>query len=204
MAIASLVHPHAGTLRFRTNPNSILWTYNLITATDETYAGRVVQILSANIDELTVAAHAGRGGWPYVEQVALYLRDLLVAQRNTDEPAHFLYPNRGWDFAVYAQSYPLKDSWDAVSREFTMQFKVQEDVSGLATAATVSAELKRLREGIGYTRNEYNTPSADTAAAPADQAAPPTNTNDKGANVPYSPSTSPGQSYDQLYPNLRR
>lgn len=202
MAIASLVHPHAGTLRFRTNPNSIRWAYSLNTATDETYDGRVIQILSANIDELVVSAHAGRGGWPYVQQVALYMRDLLIAQRNTDEPAHFLYPNRGWDFAVYAQGFPLKDSWNEVAREFTMRFKVQEDVSGLASKATVDAELQRIREGIGYTPNEYNMPGHE--AVTPDSAATPPNTNDVGAVVPYSPSTAPGQTYAQMYPNLTR
>lgn len=204
MAIASIVHPHAGTLRFRTNPNSIRWNYTLNTNVDETYAGRVVQILSVNIDELTVSAHAGRGGWPYVQQVALYFRDLLVAQRNTDAPAHFLYPNRGWDFAVYAQAIPLKDAWSSVSREFTMQFAVQEDVSGLASKATIDAELARLREGIGYSQNEYNTPAGGDPADTGDPNAQATPTNDKGVNVPYSPSDAPGQSYRDMYPGLTR
>jgi hypothetical protein len=199
MGIASVTHPSGDlTFRFRTNPNQITWNYNLNTKVEETYGGRVVQILSANIDSLTVTADCGRGGWEYMEQVALFFRDMLVAQKDTGGVGYFEYPNRGWKFAVYALSFPFKDNRNDVAREFTMNFKVQEDVSGVATADTLKTELEKLKQGIGYVKNEYNTPAgttdkpADNAAAPpADPNAPQQAQPDPGTGGAGPSSTSP-------------
>lgn len=174
MGIASITH--AGNVyRFRTNPNSIQWGYVLNKHVDETYGGRVVQLLSVNIGDLTITAHAGRGGWDHLYNTVLFFRDMLVNQRNSGEPGIFEYPNRGWKFAVYATAMPLSDAVEEVAREFTMQFKVQEDISGIATRNTMDAELAKLREGIGYSKNQYNDPEAggQTTGVPNEQAATP-------------------------------
>src|ERR1700756_4895448 len=54
---------NGSTLQFRTNPNSIEWTYTLNTKVENTYGGRVIQILSTKIDDLTVTVECGWGGW---------------------------------------------------------------------------------------------------------------------------------------------
>lgn len=175
MGIATLSHG-GKSLPFRTNPNSINWTYTLNTKVEETSGGRVIQILSVKMDDLVVTAEAGRGGWDYVEQVGLFMRDMMVNQRS-GEAGVFEYPNRGWKFRVYAAAFPFKDSWTDIAKEFTLNFKIQEDVAGIAMSQTIDAELNKLREGIGYTKNEYNTPAGgapgdDPAGGePADQAA---------------------------------
>lgn len=164
MALATLTHG-GKVLQLRTNPNSIRWTYNLNTNVEETYGGRVVQILSCNIDDLVVSAEAGRGGWPYFYQVATFFRDMLFDQRNGGEPGVFSYPNRKWSMKVYAVNFPFKDDWQAIGREFTMQFKVQEDISGVISSDTVRSELAKLKVGVGYKHNEYNTPPGDPGTA---------------------------------------
>lgn len=161
MGVASITH-QGKVLRFRTDPNSVAWEYNLKTNVEETYGGKVVQVLSANIDNLRVTADAGRGGWAYVEQVALFFRDMLFDQREgLGEPGVFRYPPRGWELKVFALNFPFKDSFDDILREFTMTFKVQEDVSGIVTSSLIETEMSKLSKGIGFTRNEYNTPSEE-------------------------------------------
>jgi len=152
-------------IRFRTNPNQIRWSYRLKTSVTNTYGGRVIQLLSASIDDLVVTADAGGGGWDYMHQVALQFRDLLVYQKNTGQPGVFEYPNRGWKMSVYALNFPFKDANVAVRREFTMNFKVQEDISGVVTTQSLQQEIARLKEGIGWSHNEYNSPdpAADDA-----------------------------------------
>lgn len=161
MGIASITH-QGKTLRFRTNPNSITWEYNLRTNIEETYGGQVVQVLSANIDNLKVTADAGRGGWPYLESVALFFRDMLYDQREgRGEPGVFRYPTRGWELKVYALNFPFKDSVQDVLKEFTLNFRVQEDVTGIVSSSLIESEMAKLSKGIGWERNEYNTPASE-------------------------------------------
>jgi len=156
--ICSLSHPTAGNFQFRTNPNEITWTYRLNTKVENTYGGRVVQVLSTNIDDLVVKVDCGRGGWPYLMKVCQYFRDLLVEQRK-GEPASFRYTTRGWHMNVYAVSIPFQDQVDATVRELTLNFKVQEDVSGVVSGQTLSAELKKVHDGIGFRLSDYNNPN---------------------------------------------
>lgn len=161
MAIASLSH-QGKVLRFRTNPNSITWEYNLRTNVEDTYGGQVVQLLSANIDNLRVTAQAGRGGWAYIEQVSLFFRDMLFDQREgRGDPGIFRYPNRGWELKVFALNFPFKDSVGDVLKDFTMSFRVQEDVTGVVTSSLIETEMAKLSKGIGWERNEYNTPMSE-------------------------------------------
>lgn len=161
MAIASISH-QGKTLRFRTNPNSITWDYNLKTNVEETYGGQVVQVLSANIDNLRITADAGRGGWPYIESVALFFRDMLFDQREgRGEPGVFRYPGRGWELKVFALNFPFKDSVTDILKEFTLSFRVQEDVTGIVTSSLIETEMAKMSKGIGWERNDYNTPALD-------------------------------------------
>jgi len=196
MGLATLTHG-GNTYQFRTNPNSITWTFNLVKYVDETYGGRVVQLLAVNIDSLTVTAHAGRGGWDHLYQTVLFFRDMLVNQRDSGDPGVFEYVNRGWKFSVYALGIPLNDKVTEVAREFTMTFKVQEDVSGIASAQTLDAELFKLKEGIGYEHNAYNWVSPTQAdnqnPTPKDQSAPP-GTATNPSPIPGVPGTPRGTS----------
>lgn len=148
------------TFRFRTNPNSIRWKYVLNTNVEDTYGGRVIQILSARITTLNVQVEAGWGGWPYVVKVAYFLRDLMNEQRN-GKPATFEYTTRNWKLKCFAASIPFTDSVGKPNRKIDMSFNVVEDTSGALTSSTIGAELNALKEGIGYKRNQYN--SSDTS-----------------------------------------
>lgn len=144
------------TLRFRTNPNSIWWTYNLITSVDNTYGGRVVQILGANLGDLVVNIECGRAGWNYNQEVVRFMRDMINDQRKGD-PGTFWYTTRNWHLKVFAASVPMHDAVNNVTGEMELRFKVQEDVSGVQTSMSLTHELNRLKDGIGFTKSKYNT-----------------------------------------------
>lgn len=143
-------------LRFRTNPNAVWWNYHLITSVDETYGGRVVQILGARVDDLVVTVDCGRGGWPYQRQIINFMRDMINDQRKGD-PGRFTYTTRNWDLKVFALSVPFMDTVTATTREIELRFKVQEDVSGVQTSMSLRNELNRLQQGIGFRKSGYNT-----------------------------------------------
>lgn len=155
--IASLHHPDVGSLRFRTNPNEFSWTYTLNKRIDQTYGGRVVQLLGTKIDDFTFKADCGGGRWAYMNKVAKFMRDVMIAQRN-GAPATFEYTTRGWKLNCYISSIPFQDSIEEIRREFEVQCKVQEDVSGVMSKNSLSAELRQLQDGINFKRGKYNDP----------------------------------------------
>ncbi|ASZ74703.1 hypothetical protein KHO57_gp201 [Mycobacterium phage Phabba] len=154
--IASLTHM-GRTFRFRTNPNEFRWTYTLNKRIDATYGGRVIQLLGTKIDDFAIKADSGNGRWDYSNRVSKFMRDVMVAQRN-GIPATFEYTKRGWKLNCYVVSVPFQDSVNEVLREFEIQFKVQEDVSGYLSKNSLDRELRRLADGVGFQRSKYNDP----------------------------------------------
>jgi hypothetical protein len=145
--------------RFRTNPNEIWWSYELLSNTEETFGGRVIQLLGTRLGELAVKIECGQGGWDYLMQVVLALRNLLSDQRNGN-PATFEYTTRNWRLNVYSMSIPFQDQFDATVREIPLNFKIQEDVTGVLSQVTMDATFAMLQDGVyapGYPlHNQYN------------------------------------------------
>jgi hypothetical protein len=133
-----------------------MWSYKLNTQVENTYGGRVVQILSTSMEDLKIIIECGLGGWNYAMKITQFMRDMFVDQR-AGEPGRFQYTTRGWDLKIYAVSIPFQDRITETTREIELQFKIQEDISGVITQQTVSAELLRIREGIGFSHNQFNT-----------------------------------------------
>lgn len=154
--IASLTHG-GRTFRFRTNPNEFSWDYQLIKRVDQTYGGRVIQLLGCNIGDFSFKVETGGGRWPYMEDMVTFLKNIMIRQRN-GIPATFEYTTRGWKLKCFVTSFPFQDQVNLASQEVVIQTKVQEDVSGLMSRISLSAELQRLKDGIGWERTKYNDP----------------------------------------------
>jgi len=152
--ICTLFAPGVGTLQFRTNPNSISWDYSLITNVQQTYGGRVIQILGAKIDNLEVKVDCGQGGWGYAAYVVQFMRDMMMTQRN-GIPGQFIYTTRNWNLNVFALNVPFHDAVEETVRELTLQFKVQQDVAKIAIAEqSIANLLGLLQQGIGFLSSE--------------------------------------------------
>lgn len=154
--------------QFRTNPNQVWWDYELITKVEQTYGGRVVQLLGTRLGDLTVTVECGAGGWPYLMSVVNFLRDMLSDQRN-GTTATFEYTTRNWKCKVYALSIPFQDQVEAVARELTLTFKIQEDVTGIMSGTSLDVELARLADGVyrpgESVHNQYNDYAASDPTA---------------------------------------
>ena len=160
----TITSPGVGTLTFRTNPNEITWDYELITHIEQTYGGRVVQILGIKMDNLVVKVDCGQGGWPYAMYVVQFMRDLMVTQRN-GVPAMFTYTTRGWQLKVFAQNVPFHDAVPETVREMELNFKIQQDVTGAQTSASLSNILNSLQDGIGFYTSIFNNYSSGSGSA---------------------------------------
>jgi len=95
------------------------------------------------------------GGWPYLIKVVAFLRDLMVAQRS-GERAVFEYTTRGWKLKVYIANFPFSDSVSATTRELTLNFKVQEDITGIVSSQSIINSLQAFSNGVGWQRDQYN------------------------------------------------
>lgn len=154
--ICTLSHPAVGApLQFRTNPNSITWNYELKTHIDETYGGRVVQILGVKMDNLKVTIDCGQGGWPYAMYVVQWIRDLMVQQRN-GLAATFVYTTRNWHLKVFADNLPYHDAVGETIRELELSFRIQEDISGVQTSSSLDEAFKLIADGIGFVASSFN------------------------------------------------
>jgi hypothetical protein len=171
---------------FRTNPNEIWWTYELITHTEETYGGRVVQVLGTKLGDLSVKVECGAGGWDYLMMVVNYLRDLLTAQRN-GVPAQFSYTARNWLLTVYAMSVPFGDQVTATTREIQLDFKIQQDITGLLGQATLDAAFNNINPGTLTPGTSPHNRFNDAAFA-------------GGSNLSSAPENPSGPSYDPTEP----
>jgi len=165
--IASLSHPDVGTFRFRSNPKQFNWSYTLNKRIDQTYGGRVVQLLGTRIEDFSFTADCGAGRWAEMNRVALFRRDVMISQRN-GRPATFEYTTRGWKFNAYVVTVPFADAVEEVLREFEITMKVQEDLSGLISSNTLAAELRRLQDGIAFRRSRFNDPRFGSGQDPGD------------------------------------
>lgn len=152
------------TLRFRTNPNEIWWSYTLNTSVEQTYGGRVVQILSTRMEDLVIKIDCGWGGWSYLNQVVDFLREMMIEQRKDGGTTGiFSYTTRRWRMKVYALSVPFQDEVTATTRELEIRFKVAEDLTGEISRLSLGSELARLKDGIGFVKGPFNTPGASNS-----------------------------------------
>lgn len=146
---------------FRTNPSRISWSHELKTNVENTYGGRVVQILGASIGGLTVGAEGGMGRDGYLREVLKFALALTKWQKVNEKPVTFYYPPENFVFDVFLQGFTFNDEVNNVVFPYSFNFLVQEDVSGVALSKTITEEFKGLKSGIGFNRESaYTNPES--------------------------------------------
>lgn len=138
------------------NPQAVSFGYNLNTVTTDTVAGKVVQILSTNVTDLTVSAKMGasdstRGNTVdrYIELV-MFCRDMMVYHANEKKPGTFTFPSLGYDLRVFLKNQSFTESFTQVSYPYTLNFMVDQDVSGVAETNAMRSEFAKIKAEVGY------------------------------------------------------
>lgn len=162
---------------FRIDPSSISWSYRIKVAEQKTVGGRVVQVYGADLGNMVVEGSIGVGGW---EEQHRFLTDMEamankhvydpVALRMGD-PVRFIYPPKGWNFAVYVRSFEdVAGGGVTITKEnfnpkWRLTLQIVDDNAALKTVA-MDDFIARLSEGMGWKRTEFNAPySVDEQAA---------------------------------------
>ena len=138
------------TLVLPVNPYTAQWGYEENSVSQDTIGGRVVQLLSVQVTDLSVTSVAGSRS--ELQRVAEGIRSVMDYHIRTSCPANFRVPSRAWDFRVYVAAMP-QVGWDVASTAYPYQLNmaIDEDITGVQKKKLEIAALDRLFKGIGYT-----------------------------------------------------
>ena len=128
MGQATLGFAGGPTVTFRLDPESISWNWTVLTNVVDTIGGRVIQVIGAYLDDLTVSGSFGqdhstpRGeSWRQAEAF-LKLITSIMEQQSSDSnqqakmhpPAVFSYPPKGWRFQCYVKALTDADGGNSI------------------------------------------------------------------------------------------
>lgn len=149
---------------FDIDPSKASWSYTLKTFSENTYGGRVVQILSNKVDGFQVEGYITQKGTaddPFKNMVAFSekIKSIMEYHASTKKPLRFLFPAMDWDAQVFLKGYSnVEYRQDIAAVSYTLNFAVDTGFDGL-TISPSSQGLENIPEGIGWTRSQYNTPT---------------------------------------------
>lgn len=134
---------------FSFNPDEVKWSYKNNTISRDTIGGRVVQVLSASVEAMTVIGRAGSR-----ERLQIFSRDLKNVMQyhiKTSEPVSFKVPSRNWDFRVYIQNVSSL-GWDVTTTSYPYQITliIEEDLNNIIGYQLKDNTFDNLIKGIGY------------------------------------------------------
>lgn len=117
------------TLEVRTGANSIKWGYELNTNKIPTYAGEVVQILSANVSAVSISGNSRSNE----QMMSIYkwfrmYMEIAGSRTHNQQPVKFQYPERGWELGLYITQLPqVKLARDQVAGEWSIVAEINQD-----------------------------------------------------------------------------
>lgn len=169
-------------LAVQVKPNQIEWSYGLNVANFPTYGGEVIQILSAFIDDMTIAGNVET----YRQLEDIYSWFIIYAQVATTgyegsgkfdvRPVQMFYNERGWHFQIYPTGAPgFKYGRDVVAPEWTIKASVvdpaQAAIDAIMDQAAIEAATNKTGEPalfgkatgeIGFTpKNPFSDPEGN-------------------------------------------
>lgn len=167
MGTASLGYPGGPSIAFRIDPELISWNWKVLTNVVETIGGRVIQVIGAQLEDLTVQGSMGQdhsagpvngSSWRQAEQFLSVVAQIMEAQSADSNhagkmhpPALFSYPPKGWRFPCYVKGLTDPDGDNSViltpakvNQRYTLAlFIVQEGSSALVKAGTTNGVLSQ-------------------------------------------------------------
>jgi hypothetical protein len=158
---ATLGYPGGPSIAFRIDPEMITWNWSVLTNVIETIGGRVIQVLGAYLDDLTVQGSMGQNhadaangqSWQMAEAFVTSVTQIMEAQSADSNqagkmhpPAVFNYPPKGWRFNVYVKSLTDPDGQNSavlrsgkINQRYSLAlFIVQDGSSALVKAGTTN------------------------------------------------------------------
>jgi hypothetical protein len=162
MGTATLGYPGGPSVAFRIDPDLIDWTWSVQSNVVETIGGRVIQILGARLEDLTVQGSLGEDSttasgqsWELAQAFLTTVTAIMEAQSadsNTQAlmhpPAVFTYPPKGWRWNVYVKSMMDPDGNNSLimspgksNQRYVLTLFIVQESAALVPAGTVDGAL---------------------------------------------------------------
>lgn len=158
MGTATLGYPGGPQAAFRIDPDLIEWHWQVLTNVVDTIGGRVIQVIGARLDDLTVRGslgqdHANRATGESWQQAQAFLDTVTaIMERQASDavqnslmhpPAVFTYPPKGWRMNVYVKALTDPDGDNSVvlkpgkaNQRYVLSLFVVGESSALTVAGT--------------------------------------------------------------------
>lgn len=168
MGQATLGFAGGPNVTFRIDPESISWNWTVITNVVDTIGGRVIQVIGAYLDDLTVQGSFGQDhstpagvSWRQAEAF-LGLVTSIMEQQSSDAsqqskmhpPAVFSYPQRSWRFQCYVKALTDADGGSSIvmtpgkfNQRYTLTLFIVPDGSGKLTRAGTTDGVYNAKAG---------------------------------------------------------
>lgn len=167
MGTATLGYPGGPSIAFRIDPELITWDWSVLTNVIDTIGGRVIQVLGARLDNMTIQGSLGQdhaagdvngSTWHLAERFVSAVTKIMEAQSADSNqqgkmhpPAVFSYPPRGWRFNVYVMDLTDADGGNSVvltpgkiNQRYTLTlFIVQDGSQALVKAGTTNGVFSK-------------------------------------------------------------
>lgn len=145
---------------FSFNPDEVKWSYKNNTVSRDTIGGRVVQILSASAEGMTVIGRAGSR--ERLQIFAKDLKNLMQYHIKTGEAVNFKVPSRNWDFKVYIQNVASL-GWDVTTTSYPYQITltIEDDLNNVINHKLREDTFANILKGIGYNPEYHGGNSAE-------------------------------------------
>jgi hypothetical protein len=141
---------------FRIDPESISWNWTVLTNVIDTIGGRVIQVIGAYLDDLTVQGSFGQDhstpsgeSWRQAEAFLKVVTQIMEHQSSDASkqaemhpPAVFSYPPRSWRFQCYVKALTDADGGNSIvmtpgkfNQRYMLTLFIVPDGSGKLTKA---------------------------------------------------------------------
>lgn len=161
-----MANAQIGTYVFDINPSEATWTYKLNIASQDTYGGRVVQLLSCRIEKMQVGGYLTQRGtaenqWARMEEFEKKIRDIMGWHAANKRPLKFYFPALDWVGDVYLTGYSnVKYDVKTSAVSYTLMMNVDSGFETIREHASTEG-LDVIPDGVNWVRNEYNTPTSE-------------------------------------------
>lgn len=159
------------TLLMPVDPESATWSYELRTRSDDTYGGRVIQILSRRVTGLHVGGRLPltkgasgdiEGFYRSMELLESGVKAVMDEESQERSPHRVVFPALGWDVEAYLSSFgQVRFDPMQAAVSFEMSFDVVSGTDGVTVSSSdkYGMSIENVPDGVHWVRNEYNTPS---------------------------------------------
>lgn len=171
-----------GDYRFTVEPNTARWSYSMKINPIDTYGGRVVQLLSCKIDNLTIEGYIRPAKWNEINPGSMQflqfqgmrifesnVRSIMLYHETMRAPVRFLFQEVGWDGYVWLTGYSdVRYEPDIPAVKYVLKFDVDYGFDTVLSAIRSGDEINALDNipnGVNWVRSVYNTPLSSNDAA---------------------------------------